>query len=121
MSYHWPRISVFTAALVTIAGSALGATRVATHVACVGDSITQGVGASSANTNYPADLQGLLGPGVSVMNYGHSGATMLSTGDLPYQLQPEYTSATSFVSGAGATATVDVIIMLGTNDSKDYN
>jgi hypothetical protein len=55
------------------------------------------------------------------MNYGHSGATMLSTGDLPYQLQPEYTSATSFVSGAGATATVDVIIMLGTNDSKDYN
>ena len=56
-----------------------------------------------------------------MMNYGHISATMLSVGDLPYQNQPEYTAATTFASGAGATAVVDVIIMLGTNDSKSYN
>ncbi len=55
------------------------------------------------------------------MNYGHNSATMLSVGDLPYQNLTEYTAATTFVSGAGATAVVDVIIMLGTNDSKSYN
>jgi lysophospholipase L1-like esterase len=90
-------------------------------VACVGDSITQGGGASSGNTNYPADLQALFGSSVQVKNFGHSGATMLSVGDLPYQQQSEYPSATTFVSGAGSSATVDVIIMLGTNDSKPYN
>jgi lysophospholipase L1-like esterase len=95
--------------------------RVPTHVACVGDSITFGFGASSSATNYPADLQKLLGSTVKVQNFGHSGATMLSTGDLPYVQQPEYASATTFVSGAGASAVVDVIIMLGTNDSKPVN
>src|SRR5579859_841167 len=97
--------------------------RMPTHVACVGDSITQGVGASSANTNYPADLQMLLGGGVQVGNFGHSGATMLSSGfgDAPYQNDAEYVAATDFVSGAGAGAVVDVIIMLGANDSRAPN
>jgi lysophospholipase L1-like esterase len=104
-----------------VATSADAAVRTPTHVACVGDSITAGVGASSSTTNYPAVLQTLLGSSVKVMNFGHSGATMLSVGDLPYQQQSEYTGATSFVSGAGASAVVDVIIMLGTNDSKPYN
>jgi MYXO-CTERM domain-containing protein len=87
----------------------------------VGDSITQGVGASSSSASYPSVLQKLLGSAVQVGNFGHSGATLLSTGDLPYQKQTEYTAATTFVSGAGASAVVDVIIMLGTNDSKSYN
>ncbi len=120
-----PRVMVWTcvltAALLTSAGPVEAAARVPTHVACVGDSITAGVGASSGNTNYPADLQGLFGSSVQVKNFGHSGATMLSVGDLPYQQQSEYSGATSFVSGAGSSATVDVIIMLGTNDSKPYN
>jgi lysophospholipase L1-like esterase len=107
--------------VLVVAGVANAAGRTPTHVACVGDSITAGVGASSSNTNYPAVLQTLLGSSVKVMNFGHSGATMLSVGDLPYQQQSEYTGATSFVSGAGASAVVDVIIMLGTNDSKPYN
>jgi lysophospholipase L1-like esterase len=77
--------------------------------------------ASSAAAAYPSVLQNLLGSSVQVMNYGHISATMLSDGDLPYQNQPEYTAATTFASGAGATAVVDVIIMLGTNDSKSYN
>jgi lysophospholipase L1-like esterase len=102
-------------------GEASAQPRVPTHVACVGDSITAGAGASSPSTDYPSDLQKLLGPSVQVQNFGHSGATMLSTGDLPYIKQPEYTNATTFVSKAGANAVVDVIIMLGTNDSKPFN
>jgi lysophospholipase L1-like esterase len=113
--------STLAAVLALAVVPAEAASRVPTHVACVGDSITQGVGASSGKTNYPADLQTLLGTNVRVMNYGHSGATLLSNGDLPYQKQSEYTSATDFVSNAGTGATVDVVIMLGTNDSKGYN
>jgi acyl-CoA thioesterase-1 len=99
------------------------APRMPTHVACVGDSITQGVGASSGSTNYPADLQKLLGNAVKVGNFGHSGATMLSAGfgDAPYQSDTEYQAATSFVTNAGAGAVVDVIILLGANDSSSRN
>jgi lysophospholipase L1-like esterase len=95
--------------------------RMPTHVACVGDSITNGYLASSTSKSYPSVLQGLYGSGVQVKNYGHNGATMLSNGDQPYINDTEYTAATTFVSGAGASAVVDVIIMLGTNDSKSYN
>lgn len=92
-----------------------------THVACVGDSITYGYAASSPSASYPSDLQGLFGSSVKVMDFGHSSATMLSTGDVPYVNQPEYTAATSFVSGAGPGASVAVVLMLGTNDSKPQN
>jgi lysophospholipase L1-like esterase len=95
--------------------------RMPTHVACVGDSITAGFMASSAAASYPSVLQSLYGSSVQVRNFGHSGATMMSVADLPYQNQVEYTNATTFVSGAGATSVVDVILMLGTNDSKSYN
>jgi len=96
--------------------------RLPTHVACVGDSITAGYAASSSSKSYPSVLQGLFGASVQVRNFGHSGATLLSVGDLPYINQTEYTAATNFVAGAGANgSTVDVIIMLGTNDSKSYN
>ncbi|HEY0467163.1 MAG TPA: GDSL-type esterase/lipase family protein, partial [Polyangiaceae bacterium] len=107
-----------------VAAQAVAAPRVPTHVACVGDSITYGYGASNqASKSYPANLQALFGASVQVKNFGRNSATMLSApfGDLPYQDQPEYAAATSFVSGAGASALVDVIIMLGTNDSKNFN
>ena len=111
-------------AFVLIALSATEAraqVRTPTHVACVGDSITYGYLASSSSKSYPSDLQAMFGTGVKVMNYGRNSATLLSTGDLPYINQTEYTAATTFVSNAGASAVVDVIIMLGTNDSKSYN
>ena len=97
--------------------------RMPTHVACVGDSITMGVGASSPQSvnGYPPRLKTLLGAATTVGNFGHSGATLLTTGDTPYQRQSEYTAATTFVANAGADAIVDVIIMLGTNDSKPNN
>ena len=66
---------------------ALSQQRVPTHVACVGDSITAGVGSSASNRTYPAVLQTMLGAGVQVRNFGNSGSTMLSVGDKPYQNQ----------------------------------
>src|SRR5262245_9229018 len=66
--------------------------RMPTHVACVGDSITYGYAASSSTKSYPSDLQGLFGTGVRVMNFGRNSATLLSTGDLPYINQTEYTA-----------------------------
>ena len=95
-------------------------TRMPTHVACVGDSITYGYAASSSSKSYPSVLQTMF-TGVTVGNFGRNSATLLSGGDLPYIKQTEYTSATTFVANAGASAVVDVIIMLGTNDSKSYN
>ncbi len=82
-------------------------------VACVGDSITFGAGASSGNS-YPSQLQRLLGSGYNVGNFGHGGATLLSNGDIPYINQTEYSTSSSF----GAAI---VVIMLGTNDAKDSN
>jgi sialate O-acetylesterase len=89
-------------------------------VACVGDSITLGDGATSGQATYPGVLQAMLGDRVLVGAFGHSGATMLGAGasDIPYAEQPEYRDATTFVSEAGSDARVAVIIMLGTNDSK---
>jgi acyl-CoA thioesterase-1 len=103
--------------------------RLPTHVACVGDSITAGVGDSTADGGpplgpYPTQLGTILSgedPGVIVQNFGHSGATLLSSGDTPYVQQVEYQEATTFVSNAGANSVVDVVIMLGTNDSKPAN
>src|SRR5689334_20904819 len=115
-------MAVFACALALLSPArARAQVRTPTHVACVGEGNTAGYGASSSNKSYPADLAGMFGSGVQVGNFGHSGATLLSVGDLPYINQTEYTNATTFVSGAGAGAVVDVIIMLGTNDSKSYN
>jgi lysophospholipase L1-like esterase len=83
-----------------------------TRVACVGDSITYGFGLKDRDHNsYPACLGRLLGPGYDVRNFGHSGATLLKKGDLPYDRQPEHTAAVAFKPDV-------VVIMLGTNDSK---
>jgi lysophospholipase L1-like esterase len=107
--------------IAALSGTAFGQVRTPTHVACLGDSITAGYGASSSSKSYPSALQTMFGTGVQVRNFGRSSATLLSVGDLPYINQSEYTAATTFVSGAGSTAVVDVILMLGTNDSKPAN
>lgn len=84
-------------------------------VACVGDSITEGIGATSADRySYPAQLQGLLGEGYAVHNYGASGMTLLAEGDYPYIRQERYAASLACPCDA-------VILMLGTNDSKPQN
>lgn len=109
--------------LLALTGVASAEPRRPTHVACVGDSITAGSGASSAAKSYVSVLQGLLGNAVQVKNFGNSGSTMLTEGygDKPYTKQVEYTNATNFVKDAGATSVVSVVIILGANDSKPQN
>src|SRR6478735_4177774 len=123
------RISGICAALLSLVASteASAEPRKPTHIACVGDSITYGANSSDPATKaYPVVLQGLEGNGVVVKNFGRSGATMLSNGDVPFinLTKPgdsAYSDATSFVDNAGANAVVSVIIILGANDSKDFN
>jgi lysophospholipase L1-like esterase len=77
------------------------------RVACVGDSITFGVGtADPAHESYPAQLQQLLGPHWQVVNFGVGGRTLLRKQD-PLDLRP----ALDFRPDVA-------VIMLGTNDSR---
>jgi lysophospholipase L1-like esterase len=89
------------------------ATSAKIKVACVGDSITQGVGAP-AEQSYPAQLSKLLGDGYEVKNFGNSGSTMLRTGDKPYEKQPQYRSMLEMKADV-------YVIKLGTNDTKPHN
>ena len=82
-------------------------------VACVGDSITQGVGAKSGQS-YPAQLQGLLGDGYKIGNFGVSARTLLKKGDFPYWNEKKYQDALAMEPAI-------VVIMLGTNDTKPQN
>ena len=82
-------------------------------VACVGDSITQGVGAQKGKS-YPAQLQGLLGEGYRVGNFGVSARTLLRKGDFPYWNEKKYQDALAMEPAI-------VVIMLGTNDTKPQN
>jgi lysophospholipase L1-like esterase len=84
------------------------------NVACVGDSITAGVGAARGWA-YPSQLQRMLGPtDYTVRNFGVSGATLLRHGDKPYDLKPAFKAALDFKPAI-------VILMLGTNDTKPQN
>ncbi len=79
-------------------------------VACIGNSITEGVG----GIPFPFQLDVLLGSGWDVQNFGVSARTLLRQGDYPYWDEPAFTSVLNFLPDK-------VIIMLGTNDSKPYN
>ena len=123
-SGRWALPLLTSVMLCSLAGLANADVRVPTHVACVGDSITEGFAASNpATKSYPAQLQVLFGAQVSVKNFGRTGTTMLSQGfgDNPYENTFDYQNATNFVKATPANAVVDVIIMLGANDSKPSN
>jgi len=85
----------------------------ATKVACVGDSITAGVGSSGIATRYPSVLQNYLGDTYEVANFGVSGSTMMRSGDRPYWNEGAFTNAQNFEADI-------VLLMLGTNDAKDF-
>lgn len=89
-------------------------------VACVGDSITFGHGSTDGKT-YPAQLQGLLGAGWDVKNFGHNARTALDDGKewngvdgMGYRSSPKFKEALDSKPDV-------VIFMLGTNDSKPIN
>ncbi len=92
-----------------------GCTADPVRVACVGDSITFGMGIKDREKNsYPAQLGRILGDGFEVRNYGNSGSTMLKKGDKPYWKQREFAAAKAFRPDV-------VVIKLGTNDTKPQN
>ncbi len=86
------------------------------HLVCVGDSITFGAGVvpNQNQYSYPAFLQRELGDGVQVLNFGLSGRTLLSGGDMPYIREPHYPKTFQMDHAS-------YLVMLGTNDSKPYN
>ncbi len=93
--------SVFVALVVVYIGnSASGITR----VACVGDSITAGLG-------YPDELWRLLGNDYLVENFGVGGSTALLSSDNPYMNRTAFELAKAFLPDV-------VVIMLGTNDAN---
>jgi lysophospholipase L1-like esterase len=85
------------------------------RVACVGDSITYGLGIRNRTQNsYPAQLARMLGDRYEVRNFGVSGATMLRNGSHPYWGPAEFREATEYKPRL-------VVIMLGTNDAAPWN
>jgi acyl-CoA thioesterase I len=85
------------------------------RIACVGDSITFGVGTADPKTqSYPMQLAALLGDRYEVGNFGVSGATMLNHNDRPYIQTKSCGRAIEFLPNI-------VVIALGTNDSKHHN
>lgn len=88
-------------------GHSDGAPTSVRRVACVGDSITAGVGSSQP---YPLILGGFLGRSYSVKNFGSSGTTLLGGGAGAYTSQAVFAQAVNFQPDI-------VVIELGTNDS----
>jgi lysophospholipase L1-like esterase len=85
------------------------------RVVCLGNSITEGYTTSNpATDSYPAQLGTLLGQNWLVMNGGVSGRTMLRHGDYPLWNEQKFADALAFNPDI-------VTIMLGTNDSKEWN
>lgn len=94
--------------------------KTASRVACIGNSITDGMGIDMAERlGYPAQLQLLLGNDYDVKNYGVSARTMLRKGDYPYWNELAWRDAQAFIKAGGKDDIV--IIKLGTNDSKPHN
>jgi lysophospholipase L1-like esterase len=82
-------------------------------VACVGNRITQGFGHTHAGS-YPSQLGKILGDAYEVRNFGVGGRTLLTKADYPYVNEKEYKESQAYAPDI-------VIILLGTNDSKDRN
>lgn len=80
-------------------------------VACVGDSITQGINSSRNDLTYPAYLQKMLGWDYCVLNAGLSGYSVCNNDPYAYAKCPQYSAALKFVPDV-------VIFALGTNDSN---
>ncbi len=90
-----------------------------TKVACVGDSITYGHAIKNRESaSYPAQLQQWLdkaAPGEWVVkNFGVPGSTLMKDTNKPYVGRGEYRASVDYAADV-------VIIMLGTNDSKEMH
>jgi acyl-CoA thioesterase I len=78
-------------------------------IACIGDSITFGVGAGDrVRLSYPSQLREMLGDRFAVKNFGANGTTYVYWAQLPEERLKVIADANP----------VRVVILLGTNDSK---
>lgn len=85
------------------------------HVACLGDSITYGYKlADPARQSYPTHLSQQSRGHWQVVNAGVNGATVVNKGDIPITGQKAYRDIIQSKPDV-------VVIMLGTNDTKDSN
>lgn len=84
-------------------------------IVCLGDSITFGYKlADPVQQSYPAQLEKQALGQWQVLNCGVNGATVLDKGDIPITAQVAYQNAVQFPSDV-------VVVMLGTNDTKNRN
>lgn len=82
------------------------------RVACVGDSITYGLGIKDRDHySYPAQLATLLGEHWEAQNFGYSGAFAIKDSPKPYLLLPICDEAVAYEPDV-------VVIQLGTNDTN---
>lgn len=85
------------------------------RVACVGASITFGLGLKARRRDcYPSVLGRLLGDNFRVRNFGYSGATAGKHTNEPYWETPSFTAATRFDAHIA-------VLMFGTNDAQHAN
>ena len=85
------------------------------RIVCLGDSITYGYKlADPERESYPAQLARLSHRQWNVLNSGVNGATVLKKGDIPITAQKAYERAINFRPDV-------VVLMLGTNDTKNKN
>lgn len=83
------------------------------RIACIGDSITEGAGATDkAYLAYPAQLQRIVWRDYLVYNYGKGGTTMRTDRGNPYMNSEPYSNCIK--SGKSYDL---ILVMLGTNDS----
>ncbi|WP_455584185.1 GDSL-type esterase/lipase family protein [Bacteroides sp.] len=116
------RYFVFCSALFLLAGalsSPVFAQKI--KVACVGNSITEGIGASSGSTNYPSVLQKDLGTvKYEVTNFGASGRTLMKNGKEFDGSASSYWDHERYQNALRYNPDI-VVIKLGTNDAKKIN
>ena len=88
----------------------------AIRVACVGDSITDGIGSLNANETYPAKMARLLGDDYQVVNYGISGYHVMTDRGYNADWDPRYYFSDKYKQSKELQPDI-VIFALGTNDA----
>ena len=85
------------------------------HIACVGDSVTYGCTLPLFFLRrYPAVLRRLIGSGAQVAAFAVNDRTLQDTGNKPFRKERAFRQSREFGPDT-------VVILLGTNDSKDVN
>lgn len=109
MTFLMPKKLILLLSFLALIGVA--SAEKAVKVACIGNSITYGSLVDNREVNaYPVVLQGMLGPGYDVRNFGRPGATLLRKGHRPYNLQTQFEQALEFAPDIA-------IIKIGINDT----